>query len=234
MAISHPARAQRRVWDGRADSWDEVAESSLTAVVEAVLRAAHPRPGTTAVDLGSGSGQLSLPLARAGLEVTAVDVSPKMIDHLQERARRERIEGVTTVVAAVEGFRLPEGSVDLVVSNYALHHLRDRDKREVVAAAARWLRPGGRLVVGDMMFGRGSASHDRTVIKGKLVVLLRRGPAGWWRVMKNVVKFGLRIGERPVPMERWTRYFEEAGLTAVSGSRVVAEAAVVLGVKPQD
>jgi SAM-dependent methyltransferase len=118
------------------------------------------------------------------------------------------------------------------VSNYALHHLRDADKRDLVAAVAEWLRPGGKFVVGDMMFGRGGTARDRTVIASKVLALARRGPAGWWRVAKNLVRFGLRLQERPVTMDRWQRYFEAAGLTAVRAFPVVAEAAVVVGTKP--
>src|SRR5207244_2896459 len=56
---------------------------------------------------------------------------------------------------------------DLVVSNYALHHLTDDDKVALVARASRWLRPGGRLVVADMMFGRGASERDRAIIRHK-------------------------------------------------------------------
>jgi SAM-dependent methyltransferase len=232
MAASTTAHAQRRVWDRRAASWDHGASPFLTQVVEAVLEAADPKPGTTAVDLGSGTGSLSLPLARAGARVTAVDVSPEMIERLQDKVRGEGIDGVVGVVAALEGFGLAADSVDLVVSNYALHHLRDRDKQELVQAAARWLRPGGRLVVGDMMFGRGQDARDRAIIRSKVAILVRRGPAGWWRVAKNLARFGLRLRERPLPVASWTRYFQEAGLTGVTAHQVVAEAAVVVGTKP--
>ena len=116
-------RLLRRHWDRKATSWDRAASPSLEGVVSAVLEAARPRPGTTAVDLGCGTGSLSLALARQGLNVIAVDISPAMLECLQEKASRAGLAGITCVVAAVEHFDLPPAKVDLVVSNYAFHFL---------------------------------------------------------------------------------------------------------------
>jgi ubiquinone/menaquinone biosynthesis C-methylase UbiE len=225
------ARLQRRVWDRRAESWEHEGAVGLRQVVDAVVGAAEPEPGLTAVDLGCGSGQVALRLARRGMKVTAVDVSPEMIHRLQVNVHDEQIEGVVGVVAPIERFRVAEESVDLVVSNYALHHLRDPDKQDLVRAVRRWLRPGGRIVIGDMMFGRGMAPRDRAIIRSKVVALARRGPGGWWRVLKNVARFSLRLQERPVTLERWRQYLEEAGFSAVRSHEVVAEAAVIVGTK---
>jgi SAM-dependent methyltransferase len=142
------------------------------------------------------------------------------------------LRSILGVATPIETLSLPELSADLVISNYALHHLRDSDKAVLVAKAASWLRPGGRLVVGDMMFGRGTTARDRTIIASKVAVLARRGPAGWWRLAKNAIRFTLRFQERPVSMDTWTRYFEMAGLIGVSATPIVAEAAMIVGTKP--
>ncbi len=228
-AASH--RMHRRLWDRRAGSWDEHGAAGLEPVIEAVLRHANAGHGTVAVDLGCGTGQLSLPLARRGASVTAVDLSPQMIARLMAKARQAGLEGIAGVVSPAQCVDLPPQSCDLVVSNYTLHHLRDHDKQAVVRMAHGWLRPGGRLVVGDMMFGRGMSRRDRSIIASKVAVFLRRGPAGWWRIVKGVVRFSLRLGERPVSAERWRQYFEAAGFTDVTVVPVVAEAAVVVGTK---
>lgn len=225
------SRIQQLVWDRRAASWDEHGVSGLPAVIAAVLERAPVEPGMAAVDLGCGTGALTMELARRGAVVTAVDLSRAMVERLERKAADAGLSRVSGIVAPVEHLELEPGSVDLVVSNYALHHLRDRDKAVVVRNAATWLRPGGRLVVGDMMFGRGSTSRDRAIIGSKVRVMVARGPAGWWRLTKNVVRFGLRLQERPVTMDTWTRYFEEAGFAGVGAVPVVAEAAVVTGTK---
>lgn len=230
MALFSPGELQRRVWDRRARRWDQ--HRGLEKVIEAVLGAADARPGMAAVDLGCGTGQLTLGLARCASRVTAVDVSAEMVDRLRVKAAGAGLDNITYLVQPIQCLELPEASVDLVVSNYALHHLRDRDKEALVGSAARWLGPGGKLVVGDMMSGRGVSARDRAIIASKVVTLVRRGPPGWWRLVKNVARFSFRVQERPVTMETWRRYFEQSGLTEVSVGPVVAEAGVAVGAKP--
>jgi len=225
---------QRRFWTRRAAAWDHGAGTSpgLRQVVERVLAEAAPSSDDEAVDLGCGSGQLALRLAPLVRRVIAVDISEAMIDLLAANADAASVDNVEAVASPIERFDLGPSSVDLVVSNYALHHLRDRDKARLVARAATWLRPGGRLVIGDMMFGRGADRRDREVIASKVAVLARRGPGGWWRIAKNASRYLLRLQERPVPIGAWVDILRRAGLADVRAIPVVSEAAVVRGTKP--
>ena len=171
---------QQRFWTRRAASWDHGAANNpgLVKVVQRVLAEADPSPLMQAVDLGCGSGQVTLALARGCKSVLGVDVSEKMIDLLLENAAGEGLSNVEGRAVPIERLGLAEGSVDLVVSNYALHHLRDKDKQVAINEAFKWLRPGGKLVIGDMMFGRGGDARDREIIGSKLSLLMRKGPAG--------------------------------------------------------
>ncbi len=225
---------QRRFWTRNASSWDRQAAESpgLTRVVERVVDESAPRSGERVVDLGCGSGQLALRIAPSVAEVVGVDVSPAMIALLEERARAGGLTNVVGRSEAIEQLAFEPESVDLVVSNYVLHHLRDEDKEAAVRKAAGWLRPGGRLVVGDMMFGRGGEARDRRIIAAKIVLMLRKGPAGWWRIAKNAGRFVFRVQERPIPMGAWVAMLERAGFVDVRAAPVVNEAAVVRGTKP--
>ena len=77
------------------------------------------------VELGCGTGQISLPLARRGARVLAVDVSPAMVRRLQAQGGRHGAGTLDGLAMPIEELALPPRSVDLVVSSYALHHLRD-------------------------------------------------------------------------------------------------------------
>lgn len=198
----------------------------------AVLAAADVRPGDRAVDLGCGTGQLALPLAQRGAQVLAVDVSAPMIDRLRLHATERGLSGVDALALPIEELSLPAASVDLVVTSYAFHHLRDADKAKVVAAAGVWLRPGGRLIVADMMFGRGATSQDRAIIRSKLSALARKGVGGWWRIAKNSFRYLVRAHERPVSVAAWKSMFAAAGLTDITAAPVVAEASIVTGKRP--
>ncbi|MGH9089688.1 MAG: class I SAM-dependent methyltransferase [Acidimicrobiales bacterium] len=226
------SRLQELVWNRRASTWDHHGVAGLGKVIAAVLDQARADGDKVAVDLGCGTGALAIPLAERGVTVTAVDLSRAMVERLEAKAAEAGLTNVTGTVAAVEHLDLAPSSIDLVVSNYALHHLRDADKQAVVRAAAGWLRPGGRLVIGDMMFGRGATARDRAIIGNKVMVLVRRGPGGWWRLAKNVGRFSFRLQERPVSIDTWKGYLEAAGFTDVTAVPVVAEAAVVAGTKP--
>jgi 2-polyprenyl-3-methyl-5-hydroxy-6-metoxy-1,4-benzoquinol methylase len=232
-ATRHAVRHQRRVWSGRVATWDQHGSAGLAQVTAAVLEAADVSPDAQVVDLGCGTGQISLPLARQGAQVLAVDVSSAMVRRLQSEAERHGTLGIDGLALPIEELVLPPGSVDLVVSSYALHHLRDPDKARLISAVYGWLRPGGRLVVADMMFGRGSSRRDRAIIRTKVAALARKGPGGWWRIAKNAARYLLRVQERPVSMDTWTAMLTGGGFVGVAASTIVAEAGLVTGRRPE-
>ncbi len=97
----------------------------------------------SACDLACGTGTTAVELARRGISVFAVDLSPVMC-----RLARAKARGVGARVVVIRGdmrtFRLPE-TVDLITCEFdALNHVpRKSDLAQVARAAARALRPGG-------------------------------------------------------------------------------------------
>lgn len=197
-----------------------------------MLAAANVQPGDRVIDLGCGTGQLSLPLAERGARVLAIDVSAEMARRLHDNALGRSLAGLDVLATPIENLSLPAQSVDLIVTSYALHHLRDADKDRLVAAAYHWLRPGGRLIIADMMFGRGGTSQDRAIIKSKVRALAKKGIGGWWRIAKNSGRYLLRVQERPVSMSAWTAMLGRAGFAGITGQSIVAEAGLVSGHRP--
>lgn len=222
---------QRVVWTRRAQSWEDTANPGLDRVVEEIVRRAETAPVSTAVDLGSGSGQLALPLAAFAEKVIAIDIAPTMLDILSKKASARSITNIETRCEPLESLVFEPASLDLIVSNYVLHHLGDSDKQRLLVSCHRWLRPGGRLIIGDMMFGRGSTSADRQIIAEKLFKLAKLGVGGWWRIAKNIARFTFRIQEKPVSAQTWTRYLQSAGFENISIDIVVAEASIAIAIK---
>jgi ubiquinone/menaquinone biosynthesis C-methylase UbiE len=227
-------RTQRRHWGRAVALWDNHGVAGLERIIGAVLAAAREDgPSGLVVDVGTGTGALALPLASNARKVVAVDVSAGMLERLGEHAASAGVGNIETVLSPVEELTFAPGSVDLIVSNYVLHHLIDREKRRFVDNAAVWLRPGGRLIIGDMMVGRGTTPEDRAILGSKVRVMMRRGPAGWWRIAKNAWRLMTRTRERPIPLQAWREMLTAAGFVDVTAERVVAEAGLVIGRVPR-
>ena len=223
-----------RKWDKRVEQWHSHVTSAVAfeQLLKEMLEVAAPRRADACVDLGAGTGFVTMALAPLTASVLAVDISSAMASALAARAEKDGLRNVSTQVGDLTEFDLPPSSTDLVVSSYALHHLVDADKRALVARSAQWLRPGGRLVIGDMMFGRGASQRDRAILRQKVVALAAKGPGGLWRIAKNLARYGLRVGqEHPATPEFWQAALRDAGFTEVTFRPVVAEAGIVSGVR---
>lgn len=219
-----------RTWDARVDSWQHHvgADHTFAEIREAVCAAAAPGTLDTVVDLGAGAGFLTLPLAKLASRVIAVDSAPAMLQALSVAASRAELDNIERVTADLALFDLPPQSVDIIVSSYALHHLTDEQKMALLRRAYRWLRPGGKVIIADMMFGRGLDARDRSILRRKVAALVRRGPSGWWRIAKNVVRFGLRIGsERPATPAFWVSAAQSTGFSAVTFADIRMEAGLL-------
>ena len=98
-------------------------------------------------DIGAGTGYFSFPMARRVPQgrVLAVDIQQEMLDILTARAAELGIDNVEPVLGSATDPRLPAGGVDLVLIVDAYHEFSH--PREMGAAIAKALRPGGRLVL---------------------------------------------------------------------------------------
>lgn len=72
------------------------------------------------LDVGAGTGRLSVPLANFGAKVTALDVSPAMLKILQQKNRH-----VMTIVGEAESLPFPNDSFDVVVAAFLIVHLKN-------------------------------------------------------------------------------------------------------------
>lgn len=144
------ARRRRRseeFFSSAAEQWDRLREELFGAASH--LRALLAWLDDTWVvgDLGCGTGQVTEAVAPHVRQVIAVDASADMLD-----AARDRLRDASNVVfhqGALEQLPLPDEALDAACLMLVLHHLSDPQR--VLAEAARVIRPGGRLLVVDML-----------------------------------------------------------------------------------
>ena len=118
---------------------------------ERLLDRARLSTGEDVLDLACGTGTLAIAAARAtpGARVVGVDADPVVLTKARAKARRA---GVDLAFDQALSTALPyeNGSFDVVLSSLFFHHLDDEAKAASGAEILRILRPGGRLVVGDV------------------------------------------------------------------------------------
>jgi SAM-dependent methyltransferase len=125
----------------------------------ALLFLLEPPPGRI-LEFGCGTGWLSRFLARAGYEVTGVDISPEAIALAREAAEVEAVARVRFEVGDYE--EAATGDYDAVLFYDALHHA-EAEARAVAAAYAA-LRPGGMMVAFEPGEGHGSSASSRQAV----------------------------------------------------------------------
>lgn len=202
-----PAWLMRRFWDAHSGGWDQVA-SGTDAMARRrdlldTLSALVP-DGARVVDLGCGAGHLATELAVRGLQVTAADFSPAMLERARRRAAAA---GVSLALERVDlDGDLPWGpaSFDVAVSAYVLQVVRD--PVTFLARAAAVVAPGGVIVV-----DAPSGASDRF----SLPTMRVRD-----RVLNEIKRASARLpgGVHWYDSDELRRVAESAGLTVVSVS----------------
>jgi ubiquinone/menaquinone biosynthesis C-methylase UbiE len=221
-------------WDERVDAWEEVATSdAFRAIRDRIVELAEPRSNDSVVDLGAGTGLLALALAPRVQDLVAVDISEQMLARLDDAATADGVQNVETLVADLRRLPLDDESATLVVSNYAFHHLDDPGKELALAEARRILRPGGRLVICDMMFSLSLDQRDRRLVWEKVVALLKRGPAGAIRILRNAARLVAGRWEQPATPTTWKQMLVARGFEQVRIELLAHEAAVAIARRPE-
>lgn len=110
----------------------------VSAAAEVDLITALVEPGSSVLDLGSGTGRIANPVAERGYQVTAVDDSADMLAH---------VRGARTVQARIEDLRLPEKFDVVLLASSLVNYPGTDARRGLLATVAHHLKPAGKAII---------------------------------------------------------------------------------------
>jgi len=142
VASEDPLVARTRaVWT--AGDFDHIARGFTAGAVDFVERL-RLAPGERVLDVACGTGNLALPAARAGAEVTGLDIAPNLLEHAREHAAAEGLE-IWFDEGNAEELPYPDGAFDTVVTMFGAI-FAPRPER-TAGELRRVVRRGGRIVM---------------------------------------------------------------------------------------
>ncbi len=120
------------------------------------------QPHFEVLDVAAGTGHLSRAIAPYVKRVVALDLTPEMIAQGSRQAEQDSITNIAFEEGAAEDLPYPDGSFDMVVSRFAIHHFEDPSIQ--IGEMVRVCRPGGSVAAIDLVSPddkRLAATHNR-------------------------------------------------------------------------
>jgi ubiquinone/menaquinone biosynthesis C-methylase UbiE len=142
--ITEQPEQTREAWNNLAAGYDEFVTPSHMWLANEGLRRIELRQNMKFLDVACGSGALSIPAARLGAQVLSVDLSPKMITQLKERAQKEGLK-LEALVMDGHSLELQDNAFDVAGSQFGVMLFPDmpRALREMV----RVTKPNGKVLM---------------------------------------------------------------------------------------
>ncbi|HEV3092348.1 MAG TPA: class I SAM-dependent methyltransferase [Candidatus Cybelea sp.] len=187
--------------DRQREMWSSFAPTATftTPVAANVVRFAGIARGETVLDVGTGTGVVAITAARAGARVTAIDLTPVLIEAARENAQIAGHNDIEFLEGDAEHLPYPDASFEVVLSQFG--HMFAPRPEVAIAEMRRVLKPGGRLAF---------ATWPPDALIGKMLQFVGRNspplppgvaPPGLWGV-PDVIEERLAPGFAQVSFER--------------------------------
>jgi len=155
----------RQYWDDLASSFDDEPDHGLrdSLVLEAwteLLKTWIPAANATILDIGCGTGSLSVILARLGQTVTGIDLSPSMISLARTKAAAYGLE-IEFHIMDASHVQFAEHQFDVILCRHLLWALSEPE--QVLQRWIKLLKPGGRLILIEGYWRTGAGLHAEEI-----------------------------------------------------------------------
>ena len=154
-------------WDDAASTFDDepdhgLRDARIRKTWTEFLKTWLPPTTATILDMGCGTGSLSIVLAELGHKVTGIDLSPAMISHAQAKATRYGFQIEFDVMDAAFP-QLPNRQFDVIICRHLLWTLPEPE--QVLQRWIEFLKPKGRLFLIEGFWVTGAGLHAQEIIK---------------------------------------------------------------------
>lgn len=127
------------------EMWSSFAPTAMftTPPAAQLVQFAGIRPGERVLDVATGTGVVAITAARAGATVSALDLTPELLEHARENARLAEQDRISWIEGDAEALPYPDASFDVVLSQFG--HMFAPRPEVVISEMRRVLKPTGRI-----------------------------------------------------------------------------------------
>lgn len=209
--------AIRSMWDVSSLKYDTHDGHGIKTITERdawkkAIGKALPGNGLDILDVGCGTGEMSLVLSEMGHKVEGIDLSEKMLARAREKARSSR-QKIRFSIGDAESPKFDSGRFDVIVSRHVLWTLPHPDK--AMEEWKRILKANGTVMAIDGQWRDGSLSGRARRLASELAMLLYEKQNPWKNWYSSELNSALphRFGYSP---DEAMRYFDSSGLANVA------------------
>jgi len=143
--IHQNGNEQREFWKTRAEHYDQLEWATKSGYLRAFLDLGRFQPDDEVLDVGTGTGIVTLNIAPYVERVVGIDISPDMMKHALDRKTSDNVD---FRLQDVRDLRFADNSFTKVTARMVLHHII-HDIEKAIAECYRVLKPGGQMLISE-------------------------------------------------------------------------------------